>query len=701
MTTISTRAKRAVTAGVTFAILAGNLSAAFMRPSKAFAVESLPDMGGNLRVEHDDKYKSGHGMTIWTAQDGKTPLFCADSLNHDHATSGEGGSVIPLGQLKTSTGESYDAYKQHMIDYLVYWGTIGVKSGATYYGVSGADLQAATQFALWGVRQGSMQDDSGVNMPFYNTGWTREASDAAIKFFNDAANYANNPDSDKRVPQGVAYAFVPDGGKQVMTYFGMKLGSLKITKISGNTLYTAGNNCYSLAGAEYTVYSDEGLTTSVGTITTDENGEGTLENLQRGNYYIKETKAPKGYAIASEVEKVSIEVEQTTNANVQDGAQYTTDPLHVRKVDKDTGEQKAAGGASLAGAEFKISYYKGYYENVSDLPEKPERTWTVKTDENGDINLDDVQVAKEKYLVAGDEFYTNAENKVVYPLGTITVQETKAPTGYMLPDGEGEDSIALMQIKSEDVNHHQEVDADLNYTQKEQVVRGNVKFTKVLGVNKRPLANVPFKITSKTTGETHYAVTDANGVIDTSTMTKNDKTNANDKAFNGDSVDESKLSSENGIFFTGKAATNTGDATTQPNAATPAANAQAQPATTNTDPATQPTGANGATNTETPNADAEKTSGMLPYDTYEVEEIRTSVNANVDEMAKFEFTVSENGTTIDAGEVVNTVTPTHIPQTGQDSINPEILIAGGVIIAAGVGGVALAIHAKQKKNDNE
>lgn len=699
MTIISTRAKRAVTAGVTFAILAGNLSAAFMRPSKAFAVESLPDMGGNLRVEHDDKYKSGHRMTIWTAQDGKTPLFCADSLNHDHATSGEGGSVIPLSQLKTSSGESYDAYKQHMIDYLVYWGTIGVKTGATYYGVSGADLQAATQFALWGVRQGSMQDDSGVNMPFYNTGWTREASDAAIKFFNDAANYANNPDSDKRVPQGVAYAFVPDGGKQVMTYFGMKLGSLKITKISGNTLYTAGNNCYSLAGAEYTVYSDEGLTTSVGTITTDENGEGTLENLQRGNYYIKETKAPKGYAIASEVEKVSIEVEQTTNANVQDGAQYTTDPLHVMKVDKDTGEQKAAGGASLAGAEFKISYYKGHYENVSDLPEKPERTWTVKTDENGDINLDDVQVAKEKYLVEGDEFYTNADGKVVYPLGTITVQEIKAPTGYLLP--EGNDDVFVMNINSEDVDYSQTVVADLNATQKEQVVRGNVKFTKVLGVNKRPLANVPFKITSKTTGETHYAVTDANGVIDTSTMVKNDKTNANDKAFNGDSVDESKLSSENGIFFTGKANSNTGDATTQPNAATPAANAQAQPATTNTDPATQPTGANGATNTETPNADAEKTSGMLPYDTYEVEEIRTSVNANVDEMAKFEFTVSENGTTIDAGEVVNTVTPTHIPQTGQDSINPEILIAGGVIIAAGVGGVALAIHAKHKKDDNE
>ena len=69
MTAISTRAKRAVTAGVTFAILAGNLSAAFMRPSKAFAVESLPDMGGNLRVEHDDKYKSGHNMTIWTVFD--------------------------------------------------------------------------------------------------------------------------------------------------------------------------------------------------------------------------------------------------------------------------------------------------------------------------------------------------------------------------------------------------------------------------------------------------------------------------------------------------------------------------------------------------------------------------------------------------------------------------------------------------------
>ena len=41
-------------------------------------------------------------------------------------------------------------------------------------------------------------------------------------------------------------------------------GNIDLTKTSGKPDITAGNKCYSLAGAEYTVYSDSGLSKSVG-----------------------------------------------------------------------------------------------------------------------------------------------------------------------------------------------------------------------------------------------------------------------------------------------------------------------------------------------------------------------------------------------------------------------------------------------------
>ena len=38
----------------------------------------------------------------------------------------------------------------------------------------------------------------------------------------------------------------------------------------------------------------------------------------------------------------------------------------------------------------------------------------------------------EKYKVSGDDFYVDTDGTVVLPLGTITIQETKAPDGYLL-----------------------------------------------------------------------------------------------------------------------------------------------------------------------------------------------------------------------------------------------------------------------------
>ena len=709
--------RRAITAGIAFALIAGQVGTLFATSRQAFA--ELPDVGGTLTVGTTNKYNGSH-MTQWVAEDGQTPLFCADPVNHDHATAGGSGQVVELSNLTTSDGHTYSEHDRHMIDYLVYYGTLGMKQNKTYYGVSGADLQAATQLAIWGVRQGDMHDDGiGYLIPYYNINTTKAASDAAQKFFNDAKAYADNPDSDKNVPVGAAFAFIPAGNKQVMTYFGLKLGSLSITKSSGNTLYTDGNNCYSLEGAEYTVYRDEAMTDVVGTI-TNAAGKGSLANLNAGEYYLKETKAPKGYAVASELLKFSIAADTTTEKAVQDGAQYTNDPIVVQKVDKDTGLPKAGGSATLAGAEFQIAYYAGQYTK-DNLPEKPTRVWNVRTDENGLINLENATEATEKYLIkeGSDEFFVDPNGKVAFPLGTITIKETKAPQGYLIADDNADgvdDDVVLYNIDSTNAGDTIVSSVDLHSTKQEQIVRGNAKWTKVVtesdGTGSKPLANVVFKVTSKTTGETHYVVTDKDGVIDTSKGTKA-TANKNDAAVSSDgTVDESKLDATSSAWFSGFSAedlakapkaTETDAANTNAATTTSVADNNAAETPTAEKPAATDAPAGATTDAKVDSKadaskDTKKSEGMLPYDTYTVEEIRTSANEDVVDMAKFEMTVSENGVTVDQGTVVNKhPARKKVYKTGDEGVNPELLVAGGVLIVAGIAGASYALL--RKKND--
>lgn len=217
----------------------------------------------------------------------------------------------------------------------------------------------------------------------------------------------------------------------------IKKGKLAIKKVSANTAITDNNSCYSLKGAEYGVYKSESDAKNnknkVKTLTTEENGWSNTVELDEGTYYLKETKNPKGYALNSEVKKVSVKANETTqygtNNELKDYPQ--SDPVSVvlGKVDKETNKNKPQGSASLAGAEFTVKYYKGdYAEDVDPATQgaTPERTWVLKTDEEGVTYLQD------NHKVSGDEFYKNSSGYTALPIGTITIQETKAPTGYFI-----------------------------------------------------------------------------------------------------------------------------------------------------------------------------------------------------------------------------------------------------------------------------
>ena len=85
--------------------------------------------------------------------------------------------------------------------------------------------------------------------------------------------------------------------------------------------------------------------------------------------------------------------------------------------------------ASLEGAEFTIKFYAGQYTH-DDLPSTATRQWVVKTMENARGKF--VTGLNDKYKISGDEFYRDDKGNVTLPLGTVTIEETKAPAGYTL-----------------------------------------------------------------------------------------------------------------------------------------------------------------------------------------------------------------------------------------------------------------------------
>lgn len=213
------------------------------------------------------------------------------------------------------------------------------------------------------------------------------------------------------------------------------LGKLQIKKTSANTSITDNNSCYSLANAVYGVYKSESDAKNdknrVSSLKTNENGWSNTIELNADTYYLKEVTPPKGYALSSSVNKITVTAGKTTqygtNGELKDYPQ--SDPVRILlgKVDKETNKNKPQGSASLAGAEFTVKYYKGLYDSdPAKSGQVPTRSWVLKTNSNGKVYLN------KDYKVSGDDFYYASNGGPTFPIGTVTIQETKAPTGYFI-----------------------------------------------------------------------------------------------------------------------------------------------------------------------------------------------------------------------------------------------------------------------------
>ena len=347
-------------------------------------------------------------------------------------------------------------------------------------------------------------------------------------------NKANQMKAMGGIPSGYAvYYFNTSYNHQPMAFQVNNVATLSLRKSSSNTDITNGNSCYSLANAKYGVYSNAACTSQVSTFTTNANGTSNSINLEPGTYYVKEISAPEGYYIDNTVKTVSLSSGENKVVSFTDKPMDDPAAIVIQKKDKYTGNT-IKGKKTLAGAQFTIKYYDGFYDRNS-LPARATRTWVIETKERTKSNGSKVYQAglSDTYKVGGDNFY-KVDGAITIPRGTITIQETKAPDGYRndlnMTDTKGNSTVNgvyLAQVtKPGDLST---LMGGQTFEGSDSPVRADIKLTKINGTNNNTMANIPFKITNLETKESHTIYTGSNGVYDSSLIKKSLNTNT-DKA---------------------------------------------------------------------------------------------------------------------------------------------------------------------------
>ncbi len=210
------------------------------------------------------------------------------------------------------------------------------------------------------------------------------------------------------------YTIVPDG-------------YIQIKKVSADTTITEGNPNYSLKGAVYTVYQDKACENEITTMTTKEDGFTKDVAFAPGTYYVKETKSPKGYDLDSTVHKAVVKSSIVTAIEVEDEPQLVVPKKLIQKVDAETGEASPQGYGSFENAEFLVRFYKELYEEGVDpatLGETPDGEWWFRSNAAGMMRFG------VNFFLQGDSLRENASGFGRLPMGTLTIQEVKAPVGY-------------------------------------------------------------------------------------------------------------------------------------------------------------------------------------------------------------------------------------------------------------------------------
>lgn len=284
-------------------------------------------------------------------------------------------------------------------------------------------------------------------------------------------------------------------------------GKISIQKSSADASATNGNTLYSLKDAVYGVYKSnadaEAKRNAVGSITLDANGNGSLNGLENGTYYVRETQAPAGYEENAQVYTAKTSSGANTIIKTTDVPETCNLQLQITKKLRKN-EQNKVNATSLQNTEFTLNYYSGGYYNANEIKSKnATKTWIIKK------GASDVAVRN------------NSDNTVTFtakifniPLGTLGLKETKSGAGFSAvhydvvnPEGkvlanDANPTVIMYAKKGQQV---QDVYGTSTYIVGDSLPRADFEFVKKNDKG-TVLANIPFTIENLDTKES-YTIT--------------------------------------------------------------------------------------------------------------------------------------------------------------------------------------------------
>ena len=366
-----------------------------------------------------DKYQYGYNSSGRRYYPNKYGLFTS-------GTSGVyGGAIYCAEHDRTPTTGSMTGYtvSDSTLRKILYY---GYKGPAQWSGFSSPSYNS--QYKVWGSNTnrteiaGTVITSQALSNRFNALGGRGTATNPAG--LNAFMSYVNSqPD-----PSAYTVYKATASGQDMMWGVYNPKGKLQLVKEVKNnkTLTEQCKNMYSLAGAEYYVSKNRDGSGYVGMFTTKEDGSTDPIELDAGRYYVKEVKAPKGYALDTEIYSVNVSSGNTSWVTSKDEPLFDPISILLEKTSDSTGYLNP--NADMSGAEFTIKYYDSLDEDLSGLT--PKRIWKLKTIKHPRDGRFWAQMREVNKVDGSDEFYKDENGIIVIPRGSIVVQETKAPRGY-------------------------------------------------------------------------------------------------------------------------------------------------------------------------------------------------------------------------------------------------------------------------------
>ena len=257
---------------------------------------------------------------------------------------------------------------------------------------------------------------SGWQFRVYGTALTGQTYDKT--FTTDTLGNITVPDlrignyTVEEVTKGIVGYITPESQNVIVEY--NKTSTLEFTNIPiGNIHVTKVDKDYpnnKLTGAEFTVYETDGIT-EVDKLTEISTGEYQLDDLQYGDYLLKETKAPENYVLDEEYYEFSISTAgATVNVETAVGKGFENDVM--------------TGTISIVkhSADGKLDGWKFRVYGTALTGQKYDKTFS--TDTNGKITVADLRIGN--YTV--EEVTTGIVGYITPESQNVTVEYNKTAT---------------------------------------------------------------------------------------------------------------------------------------------------------------------------------------------------------------------------------------------------------------------------------